>query len=371
MATPAPPTRLNLIKASIDTLPTPAPGTRRYFNDTKVRGLQLAVTDRGAKSWYLYARTGITSRPKRHLLGRYPDLSSDVARRLAEKLRGEIAAGRDPSAEKRLARARSVTLAEAFEDFREARSSRLAASTLKAYSRFPETVFADWRNRPLAGITKDMVVARHRSLSEAHPAHADHAMRFLRALFNFAEYRYEAPDGSSLLPDNPCKRLSQLKLWNRPVRRTTVIRAHQLEAWYGGLASLRAVGPQSQSALVADYLELMLLTGLRRSEAARLQWSDVDLAARTLRIVETKNHAHHTLPLSDRLLEILAARLALGDTGYVFPGSGVGGYLQEPRPQMARVTTLSARRSRCMTYAEPSQRLRKASTFLRTPSSAC
>jgi integrase len=53
---------------------------------------------------------------------------------------------------------------------------------------------------------------------------------------------------------------------------------------------------------------LLILTGLRRSEAAQLQWGDIDLKGRTLTVRDTKNREDHTLPLSDRLLELLKLR---------------------------------------------------------------
>jgi hypothetical protein len=222
-------TRVNLTKTTIEALPPAPPGKRAYYTDTKVRGLQLLVTDRGVKSWYLYRRTGPDQKPTRHFLGRYPDLTPDLARRKAERWTGNIASGGDPSAERRAQRARSVTLAEAFCEFEAARRHRLRARTLEDYGRFLETVFEDWRDRAIVAITKDLVGSRHRHLTEHHgPAHADHAMRFLRALINFARYKYESADGTPLVPDNPVRRLSQTGAWNQPKRRTTLIKAHEL-----------------------------------------------------------------------------------------------------------------------------------------------
>ena len=38
---------------------------------------------------------------------------------------------------------------------------------------------------------------------------------------------------------------------------------------------------------------LIILTGLRRQEAATLRWDQVDLKAKTLTILDTKNHDSH------------------------------------------------------------------------------
>lgn len=60
--------------------------------------------------------------------------------------------------------------------------------------------------------------------------------------------------------------------------------------------------------MVRDYLLLVLFTGLRKEEAAQLTWNNVDLKARTLTVIDTKNHLDHTLPLSDFLFELLLRR---------------------------------------------------------------
>jgi integrase len=174
---------------------------------------------------------------------------------------------------------------------------------------------------------------------------ADGVMRFLRSLLNFATVEYEAPDGSPLLPFNPVIRLSQTRAWNRLKRRSTVIKPSQLAAWFKAVHELRGARVEgiadTQGALVGDFLILLLLTGLRRSEGASLRWKDVDLIEKTLTVRNTKNHDDHVLPLPDYLFELLSRRRELTASDFVFPGTGVKGYINEPRPQMAKVVAQS------------------------------
>jgi integrase len=76
---------------------------------------------------------------------------------------------------------------------------------------------------------------------------------------------------------------------------------------------------------------------LRRSEAAALAWDQVDMKARTLTVLDTKNREDHTLPLSDYLHDLLQQRKATAGGAYVFPGTGANGYLIEPRVPVQRV----------------------------------
>jgi integrase len=155
-------------------------------------------------------------------------------------------------------------------------------------------------------------------------------MRVLRALFNFAAGQYEDVAGRSLITENPVRRLSQTRAWYRVERRQTFIKSHELAVWSQGVMDL-------QNQTLRDYLLLILFTGLRRQEAAQLQWSHVDLKAKTLTILDTKNRQSHTLHLSDYLQNLLVQRKYELTSDYVFPGAGKGGYIIEPRKQMAKV----------------------------------
>jgi integrase len=88
-------------------------------------------------------------------------------------------------------------------------------------------------------------------------------------------------------------------------------------------------------------LLLSLFTGLRRNEAAMLKWSNIDLKAKTLTILDTKNHQSHTLPLSGYLYDLLIRRQQYTTNDYIFPGAGKGGYIVEPRKQMTKVSQIS------------------------------
>ena len=94
---------------------------------------------------------------------------------------------------------------------------------------------------------------------------------------------------------------------------------------------------------VPDYLELILFTGLRRGEAARLEWSSVDLQNKVFTVTDTKNHLPLTLPMSERVYEIFSRRKdASRGSEFVFPGGGQAGYLQEPKYQTKKITEISS-----------------------------
>jgi integrase len=88
---------------------------------------------------------------------------------------------------------------------------------------------------------------------------------------------------------------------------------------------------------IRDYLLLVLFTGLRREEAARMTWNNVDLKARTLKVTDTKNHQDHTLPLSDFLFDLLQQRKNNAINEFVFQRANGTGYISEQRKQLAKI----------------------------------
>lgn len=305
-----------------------------FLRDSDLSGFALRLTP-GSKSFILEKR--IDGKSRRITLGRYPDITTEQARREAHKLLGQIATGTNPIEEKQRAALIGTKLAEAFDEFAAARKN-LNPRTLYDYRRIMEVAFGDWKDKPITAITKDMVAKRHTKLGEERgEAYSNLAMRVLRALFNFSIVQYETSDGESILRTNPVVRLTQTRAWYRIERRQTVIKSYQLAPWYQGILALQQDGISKQSAAIADYLLFLLFTGLRRQEAARLRWSEVDFRDRTLTILDTKNHQPLILPLSTFVQELLMRRREATQSEYVFPGEGKSGYLIEPRKQMTKV----------------------------------
>jgi integrase len=91
-----------------------------------------------------------------------------------------------------------------------------------------------------------------------------------------------------------------------------------------------------------DYLRLILFTGMRRSEAMRLRWENVDLEGRTLTIPTTKNGDPLVLPLSSFLQTLLMERRQrFPDDEWVFSAVGGRGRLQEPKKWVRKVAEAS------------------------------
>jgi hypothetical protein len=200
---------VNITKLVVDKLTIPAKvkegqsAQRRYYDD-KLKGFGVRVTSGGTKAFFVEKL--IKNKLARITLGRYPELTVEMARQQAQIMLGQIARKIDPQAEKRADKMRSVTLKEVLNDYCRTRKT-LKPKTLYDYKRTLTIAFADWQNKPLISITKDKVAKRHQDIGKEHgEAYANLAMRILRALFNFAAGQYEDSEGRSLVTENPTKR---------------------------------------------------------------------------------------------------------------------------------------------------------------------
>jgi len=292
-------------------LAPPATG-RAEYRDAKQPGLYLRVSANGTKSWRLVkkARSG---KLERITLGQFPNVSVGKAKDLASVHLAEIIQGRSPIAEKRREKTLSITLATALKDYLEARD--LKDSTRQDYRQLCERYLSDLLSRPLSKIDETAIRAAHKRISERGEIKANQTMRVFRAVWNFAREQYKI-DGRPILGEAPTRVLSAQRLWNRETRRTRIIPRRRLRDWYQAIDGL-------QNRTARDYLLFLILTGLRKEEAAGLTWKNVDFAAGAFTIVCPKNHQEHTLPLTDCLSRLLQQRPRSRphkETDYVFPG---------------------------------------------------
>lgn len=282
-------------------------------------------------------------------IGSYPKFSASDARRIARGHLNDLANGINPNDKRKdetakleakkaveddQALVREITIRKVFSDYLSSR--KLKDTTVYGYKCTLRSTLADWLDKPLIDIKKDMVERRHKKISDrGHKGHANHAMRILRALFTYARITYDDANGEPIITSNPVTRLSQARIWNRSIRRQTVIRSHELSAWCKAVMAL-------ENKTVRDYLLLLLFTGLRKSEAAQLLWENVDLKGATLLIPDPKNREPHMLPLTDFLLDMLKKRWDGRVSEYVFPGQGVKyRYIRDVRYHMDIVTESS------------------------------
>lgn len=254
----------------------------------------------------------------------------------------------------------ATTLNQVLEKYLAERKHKLSPRTVSDYRKLLKVYLSDWQHRPMEATDEDAVVTKFTSIKS--PSRANYAFRLVRALFNYAR-SVKDDAGAPIVNGNPVEVLSQRRIWHTDKQRREVIELAGLPAWWKAVNALgtskvertdagrfaEGTAPVNDNGeTVRDFLIFLLLTGLRRNEAATLKWENVDLAARMFTVPMTKNREPHTLPLSNHLYSMLKRRHAAmlkereanpAAAAYVFPGES--GALAEPKKQIAKVVAAS------------------------------
>lgn len=333
---------INFTKGKLDDLPIPTGNSRPYYHDSIVGGLSVRITSKGVKSFVVQRR--INKKPVIITLGRYPEMTIQIARTQAIKALGSISEGINPNNKEKEDLIKNISLGQVFSDYLRSRGTNLKENTKKGYESAFNNYLNQWSNTPIAEITRDMVEKKHRAITKRSPTRANTVMRQLRAYFNYAMGEYEDGAGNPIFIHNPVSRLSHIKAWNREKRKQTVIKTYDLKKWYDTVMEL----PQHQlnnkkpntAEVCRDLFLFILFTGLRRREASTLMWSNIDFKDHSLTIEDTKNHEAHSLPLTPFLLEVLERRKS--DSPYIFQGTTPDKPLNDPKKQLEKVRQISS-----------------------------
>jgi integrase len=173
----------------------------------------------------------------------------------------------------------------------------LSESTLKAYETVITRDVADWADQPMINITPVMVLNRYKDLTKKGRS-AKKMAGLIVSCWTYANEMADTGDGIDAYGPAPIKLLNrQLSGWRKAGVRNRKVSADDLPQW---LAAVREEG-----GIAGAYIEMLLLTGLRRRELSGLKWENIDLRKRTFTIVNTKNAKRLTLPVTDRVMEIL------------------------------------------------------------------
>lgn len=172
-------------------LPAAKPGTgRAEYHDANKKGLTLRVTEAGVKTFTFHG--WINGKAKRATIGRFPEVSLDVAHRKVDELWGAIALGNDPIEARRKAK-QDPTFAELFAWYVE-NPGKKKQSTLTSYRQTYDAHLKQLASKKASAITKVEIRALHERITKAGAEYAaNRTLALVRAIYNKAikEDRFE------------------------------------------------------------------------------------------------------------------------------------------------------------------------------------
>lgn len=313
-----------LTKRAVEAIPMPAKGAIAEAWDSELRGFHVRVSPTGRRTFRLFYRFG--GRQRVATIGELSEaLTSDQARARAKALLAEIIAGRDPLAEAEKAakaaaeeRRRAVTVNQLIDIYLEqgplldpakrARSWEHDRSCLNAHVRptLGKLLAVKVRRADVEGMVAAIIAGKTARIEKLGPrakrvvrggrAAARAALVALSTVYSWAEKR-------DLIVGNPCKGVKKPPAGKRERYLSEAEGARVLDT----IAAMQTAGDLHP--VFGDTLRLLALTGARRSEIERLEWSEIDFERGVAFLPAHRSKTgRKTVPLSAPALAILARR---------------------------------------------------------------
>ena len=338
------------------------------IRDSVTPGLAMRVSP-GSKSWIV--RRKLRGKSFRHVLGSFPTMTLDAARREAKKAIGAFEEGKHPTLEREARKvatnaewlATRYTVGEMWDEYRNQprEQSPFSANYERDFKRLETAMKGDaiW-SAPIAKLSDVEVLAafkrvkvgagKSKRATNGGKTTANSFFRMLRSAAAYAIKRERIASGKNIFS------IALENNWHtaRARARTLIGDADSLRRWWEALDGLRHKAEADKrargSAIIADYQALLLLWGGRKAETLSLRWDDVDFDEKTVRFreTETKNRTLHLFPLTPLaesiLLRLRRLREAQGSASeWVFPATKAGRktktktHIMEPAKTMREV----------------------------------
>jgi integrase len=291
-----------LTDAAVKRLKPPASGQIDVF-DEGFPGLALRISYGGRKSWAYFYRAG--GKLRRMSLGTYPALGLAAAREAWRTARTAAQSGRDPAADRKRETGKTdfpSVLAEWLKRDQSGNRSRDAVKRL-----IDKDATAAWAGRSIADISRrDVLDVTDAVVDRGSPITARRLHAHLHRLFRWSV-------GRGIIPSNP---MTDLPKPGTETKRERVLSDAELKAVWAAAAEVGwPFGP---------VVQLLILTGARRSEIGDLQWSELSTAQAAISLTgaRTKVGTAHSIPLSKPALAIIEGLPKVADSELVFTTNG-------------------------------------------------
>jgi integrase len=291
-------------------------------------GLRVRTGKHGESRIYFYQYK--FGRTRKFKIGTPTDITCADARKIADAKKGEVSRarlgfGNDPATERdkkkielSLVKLTGNSLKHIVEIYLEAIQSEQRPRTYEATSYYLNDLWSNLHKLAIDTVSKPDVAVELAAIAKKNgKISANRARAALSAMFRWANEKtlcsHNPVVGTYKEKENPCDRVL-LELDEN-----------------GNIKSLsETIAVWTAADTNSDFhriVRLILLTGCRRDEIGGLQWSEIDLEARTITLPpdRTKNGQAHIVPLCDAALEILKAIPRRQGFGNVF-GRGKNGY---------------------------------------------
>lgn len=311
---------LRFTKTSVAAIPPAPAGKRVSYTDDEQDGLVLRVTDKGTKTYSVFARLK-GGNPERITIGPSTKVTPDEARAKAKQIIAALARGESHVAASKALRAES-TMDELMGEYL-ARVPMKARSKAEAERLRANYIKPGLGQLQMSKVTQKLVAKLHSDITlgkvkglRGGAVTANRTLANIKAAFNWAAGAglWDAPNPAAKIPKNEER------------SRERHVEPHELAKFFTAVAA----SPEPSR----SFFLLAVLTGARRSNVAGMRWQDIDIDAAiwTVPGESSKNGDPLRVTLVPEAVEVLIDRkAAAGESDFVLPGRGKSGHYEEPK----------------------------------------
>ena len=285
------------------------------FWDRDQPGFGIRVYASGAKFYVVQSRH--KGKSVRVTVGRHGVISAHEARGRAARVVNRIKAGEEPVPEPLPVEfGGGPTVADLAERYMEQHvAAHCKESTAEGIRKLLDKhILPEFGKLPLVAVERERVAAFHARLNRV-PYAANRAVALMSRMYGMAADWEMVPDGT-----NPCRAIVR----HREFKRERFLTDTEFRRLGEALAEAPVKGGVSVHAVAA--IRLLMLTGCRKSEILSLQWKDVDLEARELKLPDSKT-GPRVVPLSPAAVKVLEELPRVPGSPWVIPGQKPGTHM--------------------------------------------
>lgn len=295
--------KFRFTRRELDRLP-PCPvdaNSKSYeCSDSEVTGLRISINKAGRKFWFF--RYNFEGRKRAAKIGEYPATDLDGARRRAYEMRAMLDKGRDVQSEKD-----DLKKMPTFQEFALNEYMPLSKQTKRSHKadiHRLKHLMPHFARKKLSEISTRDVQAVISRLADSHShATANLVLALIARMLKLATIW-------GIIEKNPCVGIAKFKLQPMPVK---MLKPAEI-------ARLFQVLDEDAHYFGARALKFMLLTGLRRNEALRAKWPQVDLERGLMYLPFPKSGKAQHIVLNDEAKAILESLPSRTTSQWLFPG---------------------------------------------------
>lgn len=292
-------------KLTVKSIDAIVPGAKDIIMfDSEIAGFQMKVTPRGKRGFFLFYRT-VDHTQRKPLIGHYPTMKPEIARGIALNWSAEVRSGGDPSADRKARRVGrgQGTVAQMLEDFLKAKSKLRSICEIERI--FRKDILPQIGSRRTEDVKRSDITEMLDKIHKRAPVLAVQVRAHISSFYSWAMPK---------LPDtaiNPV--IGALKI-PTPKPRRRVLTEDEIKALW------TVIGTENDTWRLA--LRFMILTGQRRTEVLKADWSEVNLtrAEWVIPAERAKNDKTHIVPLAPAAVELLS--IIPHRTGRLFLAAG-------------------------------------------------